>query len=208
MSFIYSLISKNKDTILCEYTEFKGNFQQISRVILQKGIKINSKCIINYDKYNIHYINENSITFLLLDEEVNDNNAFSFLTDLKNEILKYYSFDDLKNFSNEQLKNGIDIIKKLINYYNNNPSRSHTGKIIKELNLAKDAVIENIEKIIDRDNKMGIIVSKSDDLKILSMNINSIADNIRKNENSKKNRSIFFVIILVGLIIILFLLIS
>ena len=75
-------------------------------------------------------------------------------------------------------------------------------------NLAKDAVIENIEKIIDRDNKMGIIVSKSDDLKILSMNINSIADNIRKNENSKKNRSIFFVTILVGLIIILFLLIS
>jgi hypothetical protein len=98
MSFIYSLISKNKDTILCEYTEFKGNFQQISRVILQKGIKINSKCIINYDKYNIHYINENSITFLLLDEEVNDNNAFSFLTDLKNEILKYYSYDDLKIF--------------------------------------------------------------------------------------------------------------
>ena len=76
------------------------------------------------------------------------------------------------------------------------------------MNLAKDAVIENIEKIIDRDNKMGIIVSKSDDLKILSMNINSIADNIRKNENSKKNRSIFFVTILVCLIIILFLLIS
>ena len=111
MSFIYSLISKNKDTVLCEYTEFAGNFQQISRVILQKGIKINSKYIINYDKYNIHYINENSITFLLLDEEVNDNIAFSFLTDLKNEILKFYSFDDLKNFSTDQLKNGVDIIK-------------------------------------------------------------------------------------------------
>ena len=208
MSLIYSLISKNKDTVLCEYTDFKGNFQQISRVILQKGIKKDSKYIINYDKYNIHYINENSITFLLLDEEVNDDIAFSFLTDLKNEILKFYSFDDLKNYSTDQLKNGVDIIKKLINYYNNNPSRNHTGKIIKELNLAKDAVIENIEKLIDRDNKMGIIVNKSEDLKTLSMNINSIADNIRRNENSKKNRSIFFVTILVGLIIIFFLLIS
>ena len=76
------------------------------------------------------------------------------------------------------------------------------------MNLAKDAVIENIEKLIDRDNKMGIIVNKSEDLKLLSMNINSIADNIRRNENSKKNRSIFFVTILVGLIIIFFLLIS
>ena len=76
------------------------------------------------------------------------------------------------------------------------------------MNLAKDAVIENIEKLIDRDNKMGIIVNKSEDLKLLSMNINSIADNIGRNENSKKNRSIFFVTILVGLIIIFFLLIS
>ena len=51
MSFIYSLISKG-DSVLCEYTDFKGNFQQITRIILQKGIKQNSKYIMT----NIQFI--------------------------------------------------------------------------------------------------------------------------------------------------------
>ena len=206
MSFIYSLISKG-DSVLCEYTDFKGNFQQITRIILQKGIKQNSKYIIKYDKYTIHYINENSITFLLLDEEVKDNIAFSFLNDLKSEILKNYSFKDLNNYSNEQLKSGVDTIKQLINHYNNNPSRNQAGKNINEINLAKDAIIENIEKLIERDYKMQIIATKSDNLKTISMNISSIAENIRRNENNKKKNSYLFITILVGLIIILFLLI-
>ena len=206
MSFIYSLISKG-DSVLCEYTDFKGNFQQITRIILQKGIKQNSKYIIKYDKYTIHYINENSITFLLLDEEVKDNIAFSFLNDLKSEILKNYSFKDLNNYSNEQLKSGVDTIKQLINYYNNNPSRNQAGKNINEINLAKDAIIENIEKLIERDYKMQIIATKSDNLKTISMNISSIAENIRRNEKKKKKNSYLFITILVGLIIILFLLI-
>lgn len=53
MSFIYSLIARDPDIVLCEYTEYTGNFMQIARLILQKGVKQNTKYIINYDKYQI-----------------------------------------------------------------------------------------------------------------------------------------------------------
>ena len=54
MSFIYALISRDPDIVLCDYSDYTGNFMQIARVVLQKGIKQNAKFIIQYDKYKIH----------------------------------------------------------------------------------------------------------------------------------------------------------
>lgn len=45
MSIFYALIAKNYDLILSEYTDYTGNFQQITRMLLYK-IKMNIKNII------------------------------------------------------------------------------------------------------------------------------------------------------------------
>lgn len=49
MSIFYSLIAKSFDVVLCEYTEYLGNFQQITRILL-RNIKKNTKMTIDYDK--------------------------------------------------------------------------------------------------------------------------------------------------------------
>lgn len=49
MSFIFSLIANKNKVVLAEYSEYSGNFQQIMRVILERGIS-QGKRIINYDK--------------------------------------------------------------------------------------------------------------------------------------------------------------
>lgn len=50
MSIIFALISRGIDVVLCEYTEYAGNFQQISRMLIRK-IKKCTKYSIEYDKY-------------------------------------------------------------------------------------------------------------------------------------------------------------
>lgn len=50
MSFVYSLIARLPDIVLCEYSDYTGNFYQIARMVLQKSITPNSKSIIQYDK--------------------------------------------------------------------------------------------------------------------------------------------------------------
>jgi hypothetical protein len=47
MSIILATIAKYPDNVLCEYTEFTGNFQQISRLILQKVTPDSKKVIID-----------------------------------------------------------------------------------------------------------------------------------------------------------------
>lgn len=49
MSIIYSLIAKDFGVVLSEYTEYSGNFQQITRMILKK-VHQNCKYTIEYDK--------------------------------------------------------------------------------------------------------------------------------------------------------------
>jgi hypothetical protein len=36
MSIIYTLIARDSDKVLCEYSEYHGNFEQISRSLLKK----------------------------------------------------------------------------------------------------------------------------------------------------------------------------
>ena len=154
-------------------------------------------------------MNEDSFTFLLLDEkEVNDVDAFSFLNEVRNEILKKYSIDDLKLFSAFQFSNGTEILKKYLKYYNEHPVITKTGEIISDLNLAKDAIIENVEKILERDNKMDLVVKKSAELQKFSENINSITKTIRRNETQRKNKFIIFSVIIVGILIALILIIT
>ena len=49
MSIKYSLITKENDKVLTEFTEFTGNFEQISRQLLKK-IKPESRGTFVYDK--------------------------------------------------------------------------------------------------------------------------------------------------------------
>ena len=89
-------------------------------------------------------------------------------------------------------------------YYNSHPITTSNGEIIENLNLAKDAMIENVEALLERDDKIDIIAKKSDDLKDYSNNISNIVENIRNRESERKNKYMAYLFILVGLIIILY----
>lgn len=56
-------------------------------------------------------------------------------------------------------------------YYNNNPKYTKSGELIKELNEAKDIMVENIEKLFDREEKLNIIAMKSHNLTQRSVNV-------------------------------------
>ena len=54
VSIIYTLIARGNKIVLADFTEYSGNFQQISLIMLGK-IKKNSKCEIQYNEYKFYY---------------------------------------------------------------------------------------------------------------------------------------------------------
>lgn len=63
MSMIYVLISKEISNVLCEYTDFKGNFEQISRSLLKK-VKANKRATFSYEESLIPYLDTTFITLI------------------------------------------------------------------------------------------------------------------------------------------------
>ena len=141
---------------------------------------------------------------MLLSEQVSDTKAFAFLNELKEEILKKYPTEELMNINSFQFEEGKKILAKKMQFYNSNPLTTNRGEILENLNIAKDAVIENIETLIERNNKIDIMVQKSDNLKDFSNNISAITGDILKKESERKNR---YVIVIISLFIIVLILI-
>jgi hypothetical protein len=154
-------------------------------------------------RYKIQYIYENSIIILLLSESVKNEDAFSFLNEVKNVIFKNFSLDELMNTNGLQLEKGSEILKKKMGYYNSHPITTSNGEIIENLNLAKGAMIENVEALLKRDDKIDIIAKKSHDLKAFSNNLSGLAENIRKKESEKNNMFIYLIVAIILIIIIL-----
>ena len=154
-------------------------------------------------RYKIHYIHENNIIIILLSEGVEDKSAFAFLNEIKIQILSQYSIEELMNTNGLQLNEGKDILVKKMRFYGARPCTTTKGELIDNLNLAKGAVIENLETLIERNDKMELMVKKSDNLKDFSNNLSALTVDISKREYERKNRYVIviFSLFLSGFII-------
>ena len=158
--------------------------------------------IIN-NRYKIHYLYENSIIIICLSEQVNDKEAFAFLYEVKETILKEYSVEELTNTMNSQLNKAKEILKTKMKYYNSNPISTTQGELIDNFELTKDAIFENIESLVNRNDKIGIIIDKSNNLKDSSYMISNLAQKLENKESERKNKYVVLVISLFFVVLIL-----
>ena len=188
MPIIHVLIAVN-DSVKCEYTEYQGNFTFIARTFLQK-IKSNTRQTIQYDSYQYHYINQNNITYLCITSNFPEETTFAFLMEVQRQFLEQNNYEDIMKEQSYSFENFQNNLKNILDYYNKCPQKTLTGEIIKNLVDAKSIAIENVEKLIDRDQKLNITVQKSENLYDQSKNINSLANSIKNQKKAEKLRNI------------------
>jgi hypothetical protein len=97
MSIIYVVVAKSEDRILCEYTDFVGNFEQIARSLL-KEVHIQHKATFSYDDiYFFHYLNSNNVTYMCMcNDQMTRRSAYTFLEDVKNSFLSSFSLNEIE----------------------------------------------------------------------------------------------------------------
>lgn len=121
MSIIHALVARHPDIVLSEHSEHSGNFLTISRVVLQKAVKPDSKQSITYDNHKFIYINENKIIYLCLVEGMSETAAFAFLNDIKKKLLQSYDYNSLCTYNTFQLNEFNETIKQfMVSQYSRN----------------------------------------------------------------------------------------
>ena len=97
MSIYYVLIAKQKDIILANYTDYTGNFEQITIDVLKK-IEPDTKKTFELADYMFHYINEDQLTVICMtSKDMQKKLAFAFLADVRKRLFDFYSTHELQN---------------------------------------------------------------------------------------------------------------
>lgn len=115
----------------------------------------NSKLTFKYKDININYLSDNGIVYLVISQDsVSRAVAFKYLLDLQQKFTSVE--DDDVDFT--------DTIKDLLETYNTEPPEDQLGRTQNELNQVKDVMIQNMESIIDRGDRIDNLVDRTNEM--------------------------------------------
>lgn len=205
MTIVYGLVSRGK-TVLAEYTQTSvtGNFPTVTRVLLSKIPAVDGRMTYVYDSYVFHYIVENSICYLCMSDDLNKHRIpYAFLEDMKqNFIAKYGREQPLKAIAFSMNEAFSVVIKDRMEYYNSpNPNIDNIGAVRNQIDEVKDVMVQNIEKVLERGEKIELLVDKTDRLSKQAFKFESTSRNLRRTLWWKSVRTIVCLASVIGLLV-------
>lgn len=184
MTLVYALVSRQK-TVLAEYTATSatGNFPTVTRVLLSKIPPVDGRMTYVYDEYVFHYVVEGGICFLCMSDEKNKHRVpFAFLQDVKEQFALKYGADIPQRaiaFSlNEEFSK---LLHARMEYYNGaGPNVDSLSAVKNQIEDVKGVMVENIEKVLERGEKIELLVDKTDRLNQQAFKFESSSRNLRR----------------------------
>ncbi|XP_025015054.1 vesicle-associated membrane protein 722 isoform X1 [Ricinus communis] len=232
-SLIYAFVSRGT-VVLAEYTEFSGNFNSIAFQCLQKLPSTNNKFTYNCDAHTFNFLVDNGFTYCVVaDESAGRQVPMAFLERIKEDFMARYgngkaatapanSLDKEFGYStllmndhlNMQLKNILTILfvcrpklKEHMQYCVDHPEEiSKFAKVKAQVSEVKGVMMENIEKVLDRGEKIELLVDKTENLHQQAQDFRSSGTKIRRKmwlQNMKIKLIVLAILIALILIIVL-----
>lgn len=209
MPIIYSLVSRTT-AVLAEFTSpgLSGNFSTVTRVLLTKIPKTDEKLSYIYDKYVFHYVVSSGLTYLCMaDQQLPRSVAFEFLDDIRNRFISTYG---------ERAKTAIAfafnadfqrVLQTQMDHYNAPRADDKVTRVREEINAVKDVMIRNIDKVLERGEKIELLVDKTEELDQQAFKFKKQAKNL-KNVMWWRNAKILILLVVVLLVVIFIILAS
>ncbi|KAJ4498827.1 VAMP/synaptobrevin-like protein [Lentinula lateritia] len=166
MSLIHALVAQGP-TILAEHKAGSRDFSQATQTILSKIPPNNSKLTYVWEQYLFHYVSEGGFTYLVMaDDSAGRRMPFAFLAELQRKFLEAPSSSSSLN-DPELPAYGLQAtfaptISNLMNTYNTAPPVDEIARAQAELNQVKDIMVQNVEQILSRGERIELLVDKTD----------------------------------------------
>lgn len=204
-SIIYALVANDSNsTPLAEVALAEGNFQLMAIKLLQK-IKPNSSLSYSYeDKYIFHYHNDSGFTFLCMtDANFSNRAAYNFLFDLKEKFHAKFGEEALKAIGFSASKQFEDTMRQRMDFFNTDPNADKLKVVRQTLDKTRDVMIENIDKVLARGEKIEILVNKTAYMSETAVTLRKQSTKVKRHM-WWKNFKLSLIIMLILIIVIAF----
>ncbi|KAF9916873.1 hypothetical protein FBU30_001111 [Linnemannia zychae] len=206
MSIIYALVARG-NLILAEYTNSSGNFTTVTEAILEKIPPNNSKLTYIYDRYLFHYICEDGLTYMCMaDDSFGRRIPFAFLQDIKEKFLTQYGHERaLSSLVPYSMNEFSKTIAKQMEYFSTNPEADRIKQVQGEIEQVKDVMVQNIERVLERGERIELLVDKTDNLNQQAFAFKKRTTALKRTmwwKNTKLTILLIFVVIVLTYLII------
>ncbi|KAB2007717.1 hypothetical protein ERO13_A10G045100v2 [Gossypium hirsutum] len=207
-SLIYAFVSRG-GVILAEYTEYSGNFNSIALQCLQKLPSSNNKFTYNCDGHTFNYLVDNGYTYCVVaDESAGRQVPIAFLERIKDDFVSKYDNGKAATApANSLNKEFGPKLKEHMQYCMEHPEEiSKLAKVKAQVSEVKGVMMENIEKVLDRGEKIELLVDKTENLHNQAQDFRSTGTKIRRKmwlQNMKIKLIVLGILIALILIIVL-----
>ncbi|XP_020599493.1 vesicle-associated membrane protein 727 [Phalaenopsis equestris] len=181
---IYSFVAKGT-VVLAEHTSFSGNFSTIAIQCLQKLPPNNNKFTYSCDGHTFNFLVDRGFIFLVVaDEAVGRSMPFVFLERIRDDFMRRYQSsinadgshplidDDDDDLFEDRFSIAYNLdrefgpkLKEHMQYCISNPEEmSRLSKLKAQITEVKGIMMDNIEKVLDRGEKIELLVDKTESL--------------------------------------------
>ncbi|KAH0467191.1 hypothetical protein IEQ34_004429 [Dendrobium chrysotoxum] len=205
---IYSFVARGT-VILAEYTEFTGNFTSIASQCLQKLPASNNKFTYNCDNHTFNYLVDDGYTYCVVAvESVGRQIPIAFLERVKEDFTQRYGGGKAATVTANAFKREYGPkLKEHMQYCADHPEEiSKFAKVKAQVSEVKGVMMENIEKVLDRGEKIELLVDKTENLRSQAQDFRQQGTKMRRKmwiQNMKVKLIVLSIIIALILIIVL-----
>ncbi|KAG9393788.1 Synaptobrevin [Carpediemonas membranifera] len=200
---LYACIARNS-TILAEHSLVQGNFTVVARSILEKLSSDDDRRSLLYDPAHMfHYSIVDGICYMCLtDQSAVRRIPFAFLSDIQKRFSNEYGnrVHTAGQYAFNQDFSGT--LAAQMEYFSNNVNADQINRMQLQVDEVKSVMVENINKLLARQEKLDILVEQASALKSDAASFKAGTNDLRIHF-WRKNMKLTLMLIAVVLVVIL-----
>jgi vesicle-associated membrane protein 7 len=208
MTILYALVARGK-TVLSEFTFTSGNFPTITRLLLGKiDMGRNGKMSYVYDAYVFHYLCADGLLYLCMCDDAAGSAKrrvpFAFLDDVRARFLGAYGDEAHTAIAFAMNLEFSRVLQRQMELFNGPMAAGAgggLGDVHRKLDAVKDVMVQNIEMVLERGEKLELLVDKSDRLNTTAFTFEKSSRKLKEAMFWKKVKLYILALSLLGFIV-------
>jgi len=171
--------------VLTKYASCVGNFSEISDLVISKIPPGDGKMTYSHGTYLYHYIQDTGLIYLCITEDgFGQKNAFEYLGVVKEKFLRKFSVRAQTATAYSLNTEFSLVICEEMKKFNSAPEEDdHPDKIStlrNEVDQVKDIMVRNIDELVERGEKLDLLVDKTDNLTAAAVTFKTSGRNLHR----------------------------
>uniref|UniRef100_A0A7S0RU98 V-SNARE coiled-coil homology domain-containing protein n=1 Tax=Chlamydomonas leiostraca TaxID=1034604 RepID=A0A7S0RU98_9CHLO len=176
---LFALVARGT-VVLAEHSVVSGNANLIAVRILEKIGSEDMRVSYTQERHMFHVLVTNGLTFMCMAEEAAGRRIpFALLDDVAARFSTAYGAAR-EAVAYEYSTDFAPVLAERLAYYGRDPASDPLSRVRGELSEVKHIMIENIEKVLERGEKLDLLVDKTDSLQETAFTFRSQARRLQR----------------------------